>query len=328
MMNPNMTIAKPNTIQQQASYWVTRLHSDDCSDAESYAFDEWLIENENHRIAYQQVLAFWQQLADIEPHANTELEAARAYLRDKRQARRQFSGKRATTVLSLLLVISASPFFWSWLHTQNYQTAKGEQANIELSDGSQIELNTDTELSVHYTDNARNVKLHHGEALFTVVHNSTKPFAVTAANGVIKDIGTRFNVYQQVAKVSVTVLEGEVSVTTDNNATPRNVKPNQQLSYDNNGQLTPVTQADVNNTTAWQKKQLVFKAQPLSIVIEQLARYHDVSLQIADPRLQALKVSGSFPSDDLQVVLNTIANALPIKITSTGTTAFVIQAAD
>jgi transmembrane sensor len=328
MMNPKMTVTQPNTLQQQASHWVTRIHSSDCTDAERYAFDKWLAENENHHIAYQQVLAFWQQLAQIEPHANTELEEARAYLRDKRHARRQFSGKRATTVLSLLLVMSASPFFWSWINTQNYHTAKGEQASIALSDGSQIELNTDTELSVQYTDNTRNVKLQHGEALFTVVHNNTKPFTVTAANGVIKDIGTRFNVYQQAAKVSVTVLEGEVSVTTDNNATPRNVKPNQQLSYDNNGQLTPVTSVDAKVATAWQNKQLVFKAQPLSIVIEQLARYHEVSLQIADPRLQALKVSGSFPSDDLHTALNTIASALPIKITSTGTAAFVIQAAD
>lgn len=325
MMNPDMN---KNTIQQRASYWVTRIHSDDCTDAESYAFDDWLAENENHRIAYQQVLAFWQQLADIEPHAGAELEAARAYLRDKRQARRQFSGKRATTVLSLLLVISASPLFWSWLHTQNYHTAKGERASIKLSDGSQIELNTETELSVQYTDNARTVKLQHGEALFTVVHDNAKPFAVTAANGVIKDIGTRFNVYQQATKVSVTVLDGEVSINTTNNPTAHSVKPNQQLSYDNNGQLTPVTAVDTNTITAWQKKQLVFKTQPLSIVIEQLARYHKVSLQIADPKLRGLKVSGVFPSDDLQLALNTIANALPIKITSTGTASIVIQAAD
>jgi transmembrane sensor len=328
MMNPKMTVTPPNTLQQQASHWVTRIHSSDCTDAERYAFDKWLAESKNHRIAYQQVLAFWQQLAQIEPHANTELEAARAYLRDKRQARRQFSGKRATTVLSLLLVMSASPFFWSWINTQNYHTAKGEHTSIALSDGSHIELNTDTELSVQYTDNARSVKLHHGEALFTVIHNSAKPFAVTAANGVITDIGTRFNVYQQASKVSVTVLEGEVSITTTDNPTPHTVKPNQQLSYDDKGQITPIKSVDINTLTAWQKKQLVFKGQALIVVVEQLARYHDVSLQIADPRLQALKVSGSFPSDDLPVALNTIANALPIKITSTGITAFVIQAAD
>jgi transmembrane sensor len=323
-----MTARQASTIQQQASYWVTRLHSTDCTDAERYAFDGWLAKNEQHRIAYQQVLAFWQELAHIESHAGAELKAARAYLRDHRQARRKVSSKRAATVLSLLLVMSVSPLFWSWLNTQNYHTAKGEHSSIELSDGSQIELNTDTEVSVQYTDKGRNVKLHHGEALFTVIHNTEKPFTVTAANGVIKDIGTRFNVYQQTAKVSVTVLEGEVSITTTNNATPFPIKPNQQLSYDTNGQLTPITAVDIRTTTAWQNKQLIFKAQPLSVVIEQLARYHNVSLQIADPHLQTLKVSGIFPSDDLHVALNTIANALPIKITSTGATALVIQAAD
>lgn len=322
MMNPDMN----NTIQKQASHWVSRLNSSDCTDAERYAFDDWLAASEQHRVAYQQVFTFWQQLTDIEPHADAELEAARAYLRDKRQARRQFSSKRAATVLSLLLIISGSPFLWSWLHTQNYHTAKGERASIELSDGSHIELNTDTELSVQYTDSGRKVILNHGEALFTVIHNDEKPFTVTANNGVIQDIGTRFNVYQQPASVSVTVLEGEVSVS--NNTSTHNLKPNQQLDYDNNGQISPIMQVDVNNITAWQNKQLIFKAQPLSVVIEQLARYHDVQLQIADAKLQGLKVSGIFPSDDLQLTLNTIASALPIKITSTGTAGFVIQSAN
>jgi transmembrane sensor len=44
-----------NTIQKRASYWVTRLHSSDCTDTERYAFDDWLAASEQHRIAYQQV---------------------------------------------------------------------------------------------------------------------------------------------------------------------------------------------------------------------------------------------------------------------------------
>jgi transmembrane sensor len=315
-----------NLIQQQAAEWITLLQSGNCTDAEAYAFDDWLSQSEDHRVAYQQLVAFWQELAQIEPHASTELEAARAYLRDHRQTPRKFSKKHGATVLSLLLLIIASPFLWSWLHTQNYQTAKGERASIELSDGSHIELNTDTELSVQYSDSGRKVTLTHGEALFTVIHNAEQPFTVTANNGVIQDIGTRFNVYQQTAKVSVTVLEGEVSVST-NNTTAHNLKANQQLNYDNNGQISPITQVDVNNITAWQNKQLIFKAQALSVVIEQLARYHDVQLKIADSKLQTLKVSGIFPSDNLQLVLNTLASALPIKIKATGTAGFVIQSA-
>lgn len=323
MMKSNTRL---NPIQKQATEWVTRLQSGNCTDTERYAFDDWLAASEQHRVAYEQVSAFWQDLTQIEPHAEAELAAARAYLRDQRQTRRTLSEKRAATVLSLLLVMSAAPFFWSWLHTHNYHTAKGERASIELSDGSHIELNTDTTLSVQYTDSGRKVTLHHGEALFTVIHNAEKPFTVTANKGVIQDIGTRFNVYQQPAKVSVTVLEGEVSVSS--NTATHNLKPNQQLDYDNNGQISPITQVDVNTTTAWQNKQLIFKAQPLSVVIEQLARYHDVQLQIADAKLQGLKVSGIFPSDDLQLALNTIASALPIKIKPAGTAGFVIQSAN
>jgi len=63
-------------------------------------------------------------------------------------------------------------------------------------------------------------------------------------------------------------------------------------------------------------------------VLEQLGRYHDASLQVPDSRLQSLKVSGVFPTNNLSLALNTIAGALPIKVTQTAITTFVIAPAD
>lgn len=311
-----------------AMVWVTRLHSGDCTDAERHDFEAWLAQSEAHRIAHHEVETFWSGLDQLEPHAAPQLAAARAYLREARQSRRAFAGRRPAGVLSIILITVLSPIGWSWLTTDNYRTAKGESASIQLSDGSRIDLNTDTELSVQYTWTTRSVKLERGEALFAVVHNAEKPFEVIAAGGRIQDIGTRFNVYQQAGRVSVTVLEGEVSVAANHSYTAQNLTPGQQISYDSTGRTSAISSADIDATTAWQRGQLVFKGQPLSVVLEQLGRYHDASLQVQGSQLQTLKVSGVFPTDNLNRVFNTIAGALPIKVTQTATNSFIIAPAD
>jgi len=317
-----------NSVHEQAVFWVTRLQSGDCTDQERHDFEVWLMQSEAHRIAHHEVAAFWSGLSQLEPHAAPQLAAARAYLCEARQSRRAFSKKRLAGVLSIILITGFSPLWWSWLTTDIYRTAKGESISIQLSDGSRIDLNTDTELSVQYTWTKRSVRLAHGEALFSVVHNPEKPFEVIAAGGRIQDIGTQFNVYQQAEQVSVTVLDGEVSVAAREGSTVQNLIPGQQLSYDSTGQTSAVARADMDAATAWQKGRMVFKGQPLSVVLEQLGRYHDVSLQVQGARLQTLKVSGVFPTNNLDLALNTIAGALPIKVTQIATNVFVMAPAD
>lgn len=58
-----------------------------------------------------------------------------------------------------------SPLWWSWLTTDIYRTAKGESIGTQLSDGSRIDLNIDTKLSIQYAWTKRSVRLEHGEAL-------------------------------------------------------------------------------------------------------------------------------------------------------------------
>jgi len=318
------------SLHERAIFWVTRLNSGDCTDQERQDFEAWLEQSETHRAAHHKVEAFWNGLSQIEPLAGPQLAAARAYLREARQSRRVFSGKRLARAggLSLVLITGFLPLWWSWLTTDTYRTAKGESTSIQLSDGSRINLNTDTELSVQYTSARRSVKLEHGEALFSVVHNVEKPFEVIAADGRIQDIGTRFNVYRQADRVSVTVLEGEVSVTAGQSPTAQNLIPGQQISYDSTGHISAISRADTDAITAWQKGQLVFKGQPLSAVLEQLSRYHDTSLQIDGSGLRTLKVSGVFPTDNLTLALNTIGGALPIKVNQTETNIFVIAPAN
>jgi transmembrane sensor len=187
-------------------------------------------------------------------------------------------------------------------------------------------LNTDTQLQVSYTLFSRKVTMEHGEALFTVKHDADKPFEVAASGGIIRDIGTQFNVYQQADKVSVTVLEGEVSVSKTQGSTSQMLTAGMQYTYNQNGQSQLANNGDYIDVGNWREGRIVFKGQRLDVVLEQLSRYHAVKLSTSNSKLAALKVSGSFPTNDLNLALNTIAASLPVKLNRLGADRIALMA--
>jgi transmembrane sensor len=75
-----------------------------------------------------------------------------------------------------------------------YSTVLGEHKPVTLSDGSKVELNSDSSISVTFSPLARLVELTRGEALFDVNHENTRPFRVKSGRSIIEDIGTAFDV--------------------------------------------------------------------------------------------------------------------------------------
>jgi len=298
----------------QACYWVVRLHSADCTEAERLGFMRWLAQDKNHRNTYHAAAALWLQMEGLRTTAEPQLQAARTYLLQARQKRSRPTLSWLAIAASLLLVLSAAPDWWAGLNTATYRTKIGERAHFALSDGSSIDLNTNSEVQVYYAWNARKATLLSGEAFFTVRHNSGKPFEVTAGSGRIRDLGTQFDVYRQENEVAVAVLEGEVAVNTSQ-GTASFVQAGQQINYDLAGQLSAIAPIG-SETAAWREGRLTFAGQTLAEALKQLNRYHPVALTLRDPKLSTLRVSGSFPSDNLKLALDTLTAALPIKIIS------------
>jgi ferric-dicitrate binding protein FerR (iron transport regulator) len=44
-----------------------------------------------------------------------------------------------------------------------------------------------------------------------------------------------------------------------------------------------------------------------------MARYHDVRIDVADPRVSAIEVNGTFRIDDVDGLLNAIETLLPVR---------------
>jgi transmembrane sensor len=216
-------------------------------------------------------------------------------------------------VASILLAIFGLQVFFG-TSVERYQTLKGEQKTISLADGSQIMLNTDTELTVSQSDSQRSVQLNHGEALFSVTHDPLRPFEVFAGSGRLRDIGTRFDVYAQADRVDVAVLEGEVDMMIAHKSVSRSLTAGQSAAYDINGNLLASRLTHMQAVTAWQNGKLIFTDLSLPEALTQIARYHSVEFQIADPKLRELKISGTFKTSNLPLLLKTLEAGFPVKI--------------
>ena len=212
---------------------------------------------------------------------------------------------------SLLLAVTGfNPDGW-YGSQMRYTVARGQQQSIVLADGSQMDLNSNTDVKVHFSRWRRSVELLRGEAFFQVAHQSQREFSVTAANGRIVDIGTAFDVYVQADKVLVAVQQGKVRVDAKNS---RELKENQSLAYNSKGDFVSVATASAENLTAWRQGQLVFNSRRLDEVLAELSRYHHQQVRLDSPALGKLKVSGRFRINQLDSALNTIAATLPVII--------------
>lgn len=302
-------------IAEQASHWVLKRLDGAGSNTEQRAFQAWLDADPRHLPAYRHAAAVWRNFAPSEGQpADVNLTNARAQFREAQYQIRRARNRRLRGLALAALLVATPPLTWNWLNSAEYRTGKGQRLSVALADGSRVELNTDSRLRVNYAWQTRQVTLERGEAVFDVKHDPAKPFEVLAPSGRIRDIGTRFNVYQGRDGTTVSVMEGEVEVATVSSTLNERLPAGSQIHFDARGSLGARTSFDAYAVMAWQKNLLVFRNAPLTEVLEQLSRYHAVDLQLADPALRDLKVSGDFPSTDLTGALKVIAAALPIKI--------------
>lgn len=296
-------------IREQALHWLTRLHSGECAAAERQAFERWLAEDEAHWREFGRARRLWADLGEFAALDFPERQAARRYRAEPEQPARWLARLSAclTLLASLPLMWSAN---WSAAHTEHYHTALGEYRRIQLADGSEVELNTDSELDVVWLAGERLLSLRRGEALFHAAHDERRPFDVYAGGARIRAVGTRFDVYLQAGQVQVLVEEGIVGVT-DGTAASQRLRRGQMQRYAN-GHWSLPENADAEAALAWRQGKLIFKSLPLREVLAQARRYQALEIRLADASLGGLKLSGVFETGQWQTLVSSLENTLDL----------------
>jgi transmembrane sensor len=298
------------SIQDQAVRWITRLNSGEATHSERRAFETWLAADENHRLAYEEAQRFWDGLEGLKAATFPEMDAARNYRPGRISRRAGFMAAAAALVVLAGGIWVLAPSVTG----DTYRTAKGEQKTIVLADGTRVEMNTDSELTVALDRDSRTVTMHRGEAVFTIAHNGdSRPFNVVAGRGRVRDLGTEFGVHTRRDSASVVVLEGLVEIAAGGSP-PQRLSAGERVAVNSTGQLSAVERVDAEAATAWRSGRFVFKGVPLSEMVDQIARYHAIAIEIKDPHLGQLAVSGTFRIHDVDGLLAAIEATLPVKV--------------
>ena len=206
-------------IEDEALEWLIRLDADHpLNKSEERVLDEWLARSPVHREALRSLNVFWSNANVLgslaEPSSVISLLQKRCLSYFQPLMNRRRSATFATLLVLGLMVFGLDGFNLKNSADTNglYVTAVGQQKTVTLADDSIIQLNTNSQVQVDYSNGFRNIRLLQGEAHFDVAKNKNKPFRVYAGSGRVQAVGTAFNVYLRGSDVDVFVTEGRVAV--------------------------------------------------------------------------------------------------------------------
>jgi transmembrane sensor len=196
-----------------------------------------------------------------------------------------------------------------------YATARAQRAIVRLSDGTQVVLGPESRLDVpvSFGDLARDVALV-GEAYFSVIHDSTKPFRVRAGGTVTEDVGTAFAVraYPTDGAVRVVVAEGAVKLGL------AALHARDMAVIDTAGRAVITHDIVVDRYIAWTDGRLVLDGVQLTQAAAELSRWYDLDVRLTEPALGRVHVTGSFGREPVDEVLEALTRAAGLRYARQG----------
>lgn len=292
----------------EAAAWRARLTEQDAD--HTSAFEAWLAADPAHAAAWKRVQEPWKSVgAHASAPEMVELRrSALAHAHQASRSRRSFAKKLALAA-GVFALVAGTAVLWQMMQPDVYTTRTGERRVVTLADGSQIALDSQSEVRVRYSRNTRDLTLSSGQARFKVAHDVQRPFSVTADGHKVVATGTAFNVDLFGPNVLVTLIEGRVIVLAPDNIP---LDAGQQLVL---SEVAPpsISRINIERAMAWENGEVIFENDPLSTVVARMNRYARQRLVIEDDRTSQLRISGVFHTGDVDGFVSTIVSYLPVR---------------
>ncbi|MEE4380973.1 MAG: FecR domain-containing protein [Pseudomonadales bacterium] len=333
-------------IEEEAATWVVRRSGDEFGPEDERALAAWLATSERHRDAYQRLAAVWADAAVLE-ELDDLADAAEPLAPERRRS--PSPGRWALAAAASVCLAIASVL---WLGeaelpraeraaAQDYVTGVGEQRTVVLADGSVLRLNTGTALSVDLSSSLRRIRLHQGEAFFEVAPDRRRPFSVESSAGSVRALGTAFSARLRGREhLEVTVEEGRVRVDpAPPEALPSGVSHaplpepielsagSAVVFVGEERKVEPVSERELSRRLSWRDGVVVFAGEPLRSVVEDVSRYTELEITIADPSIEALPIGGYFRIGEVEALLESLELVFGIEARRSDTGAIVLARA-
>jgi transmembrane sensor len=256
-------------------------------------------------------------------------------------------------VVAAVMMVFVAPDSWrtgvaAWVKKlgpaqTDYVTGTGERLTATLKDGSQITLDTQSRLQVAFNEAERVVRLKQGQAYFDVAKDKIHPFVVEVQRRRLVAVGTAFDVRLDADRIQVTMVEGTVRVesttsrgdarsahpasasgegATASPPSPSDAPPGAQQVVISAGEqllIEPgaaehVRRSDSVRETSWRRGQLIFDGARLGEAVAEVNRYSDTKIELTDPELGDIRISGSFATGEPHVFVEAVTTYFPIEV--------------
>ena len=302
-----------DAARDAAADWVVRLGRPTTGESDWLAFDTWLEASQSHQAAYDEAIALWSELEAAAPALKAALPAQPAPMP---MGRRWAIGGG---LVAAALAVAVVPWGDLTARTVTYQTARAERRVVTLEDGTRIDMNAGSRLTVKLGSRVRRVTMDDAEAVFDVAKDVHRPFLITAGDRTVRVVGTQFNVRRRDGVQSVTVRRGIVEVAPAAGAAGQSYRltVGQRLDHVAGAQVSTLRTAAPDEAMSWRAGRLIYRAEPLANVVADLNRYAVKPIRLADARTRNLTFSGVLVTDDGLDAVRTLTLLAPITSTPT-----------
>lgn len=298
--------------------------------------EEFKEKSEQHLQAFERAEIEWALLGQLQPKTFSFTQRSRFFM-EHTFASVNDNPKPVWAMASVIFLAIILPFLLSFQNSssqiisqqqapinkniEHYRTGYGYRSEYVLNDGSVVNLNWNTSISVNFTKNQRLVTLHQGEAYFKVAKNAHSPFIVSVDNVKAQAIGTEFNVKKRADNVAdIAVTEGVVEVTTTSSHQNEQKELQKKMLVANEvvtsigAKLSSVNRNSSDKSIAWRQGLIIFDKQPLGDALKELNRYTSYDIIINSKQLNDEHVTANFFVDSADDAMYSLVELFNLRV--------------
>ena len=204
-----------------------------------------------------------------------------------------------------LIILMLSPLAYDAFSKKQVKTKPAEEKSVLLSDGTEVILNSESELTYNRSYNKNNRSVHLiGEAYFSVQKGNI-PFNVLTPHGKISVLGTSFNIRARIDGFEVGVNDGEVQVSNENSLL--NLSKGQLIDVKSEFFSSNIIQIPTDQYPDWLNRKFYCNGTTLKSLCLEIERTFDIKINFTNPNLKNLTITGVIEASDLDNVLQTVS---------------------
>ncbi len=308
-------------LRDDAVAWLVRVQSDQATAQDWSALTAWLEISEEHLAAFEQAELLAMELAECAPDIAPALTLASPSVIPFRRRATPPAWSALAAAAAAIVALVGGPTLWRSYEGAPtvYETGPGQIRQVALADGTRIQMDAASKLTVRLGWRTRRVEMAQAQATFDVAKDPSKPFLIGVGDQQVRVVGTEFNIRHFDQSVQVTVRRGIVEVRQPalGSKPVARLVAGQALSHTEGALHSKQTATDPNGAFAWTQGRLVCDDETLGRIIADLNRRYPTPIRVSET-IAKRRFSGVLALGDQDLVVQRLASYFSLSVHRTG----------